>query len=224
MISGTPVSGETISGAPLTVASTGISGTLTATLGALVLVCTGTLALAGQATPTLGACTLVATGSSGGGVGVVAATLAPVTCSAAGALALTGQATPTLAPVTSVASGALSVTGSLAGTLAPVTLVARGLVTNGPPVDLPLIDPDHADPSWAHYRPVTPSDSVDIRLTSRRLTDAVYVGVAGDVAAVQQNGVAVVFTAVPAGAILPVQARRVNATGTTASGLVALYV
>lgn len=82
-------------------------------------------------------------------------------------------------------------------------------------------EPDAA--GWGQVLPVTPSDTVDLQPGSARLTDALYVGVAGDVAAVQQNGVAVLFTAVPAGGVLEVQVRRVNATGTTATGIAGLY-
>ena len=51
-----------------------------------------------------------------------------------------------------------------------------------------------------------------------------YVGVTGDVTAVPSGGgAAVLFKAVPAGAILPISVIRVNATGTTASQIVALF-
>jgi hypothetical protein len=65
---------------------------------------------------------------------------------------------------------------------------------------------------------LTPSDTVDLG----RLTDAVYVGGAGVVTAVLQHNRTAAFTAV-AGALLPIRVRRVNATGTTATLLVALY-
>lgn len=51
--------------------------------------------------------------------------------------------------------------------------------------------------------------------------DAVYVGVAGDVAIKDRDGTNVTYTAV-AGGIIPVQASLVMSTGTTASGLVGL--
>lgn len=70
------------------------------------------------------------------------------------------------------------------------------------------------------YEPITPSDAADFK---RGLTLAIWVGGGGDVAAVTQSGVPTVFAAVPAGAWLPLAARRINATGTTATGLVALY-
>lgn len=51
---------------------------------------------------------------------------------------------------------------------------------------------------------------------------ALYVGTTGNVAAVTIGGAAVTFVGVPAGAILPIQAIRVNSTNTTASNIVAL--
>jgi hypothetical protein len=64
---------------------------------------------------------------------------------------------------------------------------------------------------------ITPSDSVDI--TDRH--DAIYVGGAGNLVAVLPNGQTVTF-AVIAGQVLPIRVRRVNATLTTATGLVGL--
>lgn len=71
-------------------------------------------------------------------------------------------------------------------------------------------------PSTFFY-PVTPSDSEDFNFLA-----AIYVGTAGNVAAVREDGTAVTFTAVPAGSVLPILCRRVNATGTTASNIVAM--
>lgn len=68
---------------------------------------------------------------------------------------------------------------------------------------------------------VTPSDTVDF--PQRKLTKAIYVGTTGNVSAVRPDGVAVLFTAVPAGSILPIRCRRINATGTTASTIDALF-
>jgi hypothetical protein len=75
--------------------------------------------------------------------------------------------------------------------------------------------------SYNVFDPITPSDSVD--LPRPTLTSAIWVGGVGNVAAVMQNGVVVVFTAVPAGTWLPLAVRRINATNTTATLLVALY-
>ena len=53
---------------------------------------------------------------------------------------------------------------------------------------------------------------------------SVYVGTTGDVAVRPANGgAAVTFVGVPAGAVLPVRVIGVNATGTTASNLIAVY-
>ena len=66
---------------------------------------------------------------------------------------------------------------------------------------------------------ITPSDTIALPGGTTR---GVYVGGAGNVVALI-GGAAVTFTAVPAGSILPVAATRVNATGTTATALVALF-
>jgi hypothetical protein len=73
--------------------------------------------------------------------------------------------------------------------------------------------------SYTEWLPLTPSDTADLV----RFTDAILVGGAGDVAAVMQNNRAVTLTGLPAGAWVPIKARRINATGTTATALVALY-
>jgi hypothetical protein len=66
---------------------------------------------------------------------------------------------------------------------------------------------------------ITPSNTVDLP----RPSDAINVGAAGTLAAVLQTNQVVTLT-VTAGAVLPLRVRRVNATGTTATGLVALYL
>jgi hypothetical protein len=53
-------------------------------------------------------------------------------------------------------------------------------------------------------------------------TSGILVGVAGDVAVVFQDDSVAIFKCI-AGQILPVCAKRVNAVGTTATNLVALY-
>ncbi|CAB4187147.1 hypothetical protein UFOVP1601_51 [uncultured Caudovirales phage] len=65
---------------------------------------------------------------------------------------------------------------------------------------------------------ITKSDTVNFD----RLTDAIFVGGAGIVVVVFEGGEAVNFTCV-AGQILPVRAKRVNSTTTTATLMVALY-
>lgn len=65
---------------------------------------------------------------------------------------------------------------------------------------------------------ITPSDTVNFSSACR----AIYVGVTGDITAVV-NGTAVLFKNCQAGSIIPIVATRVNATGTAATNLVALY-
>lgn len=75
--------------------------------------------------------------------------------------------------------------------------------------------------SFNIWEPITPSNTVNL---PRGVTGGIWVGATGDVAAVMPNStVAVVLAAVPAGSWLPIAAMRINATGTTATGLVALY-
>lgn len=71
------------------------------------------------------------------------------------------------------------------------------------------------------FVPVTLDDAVDIPTGS---THAIYVGGAGNVVAVQENNVAVTFTGVPAGTLLPIRVKRINNTLTTATAILALYV
>lgn len=77
-----------------------------------------------------------------------------------------------------------------------------------------------SDPS-SLYAAVTPSDTSDsgeFAYVSR----ALYVGGAGDVVAISPSGASVTFSSVPAGTILPIRAKRIAATGTTATAIVYL--
>ena len=74
-----------------------------------------------------------------------------------------------------------------------------------------------SDPATS-YAALTPSDTTDEGTQFRGL----YIGVSGDVVVVGPNDSAVTFANVPVG-VLPVVGKRVNATGTTASSIVALY-
>lgn len=65
---------------------------------------------------------------------------------------------------------------------------------------------------------LTPSDTVN----EARQFEAIYVGGAGNIALVNQDGTSVVFTAVPVGSQLRVAGKRVNATLTTATLLVGI--
>jgi hypothetical protein len=77
-----------------------------------------------------------------------------------------------------------------------------------------------SDGSAGSFFAVTPSDVVGGNFTTP--ARGLYVGVAGNVSVVPAVGAAVTFVGVPAGYILPVEAIRVNATGTTATSIVGL--
>lgn len=78
--------------------------------------------------------------------------------------------------------------------------------------------------------PITPSDTINYdrstfsanAATKAIPADAVYVGGAGTVTVVYENGQTDQFTAV-AGEILPIRSIRINATGTAATLLAAMY-
>ncbi len=67
--------------------------------------------------------------------------------------------------------------------------------------------------------PIVPSDTATLSVTPR----ALYVGQGGNLALVMAGGQSVTFEGVPAGTLLPVRPQLVNATGTTAGALVALW-
>ena len=54
-------------------------------------------------------------------------------------------------------------------------------------------------------------------------TRAIWVGGAGDVSVVTRGGDTITFSGVPAGTLIPVRARRIRTTGTTATLLLGLY-
>ena len=73
---------------------------------------------------------------------------------------------------------------------------------------------------------VTPSNTVDIPSVSGGTSNngcVLYVGGAGDLKVDTVGGDAVTFVAVPAGSFIPVQVKRVYATGTSATSIVALW-
>ena len=67
--------------------------------------------------------------------------------------------------------------------------------------------------------PITPNYGSDLPVMPR----AIYVGIGGDLAVILADGDSVTLAAVPGGIILPVRARRVRQSGTSASALVALW-
>lgn len=66
---------------------------------------------------------------------------------------------------------------------------------------------------------VTPSDSADLSIGFCR---GILVGVAGALSVVTTSGTTVTFPVVVAGVIHPICATRIRATGTTATGIVAV--
>jgi len=70
-----------------------------------------------------------------------------------------------------------------------------------------------------HGQMVVPDDAAPLVHVSR----ALFVGEAGTLAVRLQDGTALVFANLPAGALLPIRVSHVLATGTDATGIVALW-
>lgn len=66
---------------------------------------------------------------------------------------------------------------------------------------------------------VTPDNSTEFNDVCR----ALYIGVGGDAVILLADGSAQTFKNLQSGQVLPVQARRVNSTNTTATNILALY-
>ena len=66
---------------------------------------------------------------------------------------------------------------------------------------------------------VTPHNTNELSYVTR----AVYVGGAGNVKVTMQDGGEVTFVDVPAGTVLPIRVKIVQATGTTATSIIALW-
>lgn len=69
------------------------------------------------------------------------------------------------------------------------------------------------------WKAVTPSDTVNLPAGCVGL----YIGGAGNIAAVGIDDVVATFTAIPVGGFLPIGPKRINATNTTATLILALY-
>jgi hypothetical protein len=67
---------------------------------------------------------------------------------------------------------------------------------------------------------VTPNDSTDL---SKGYTKGIYIGTSGDLSVILRDGSTAIFKSISAGVIHPISATRINATGTTASNIVAVY-
>lgn len=66
---------------------------------------------------------------------------------------------------------------------------------------------------------ITPNDSVDLNEISR----ALYIGSDGNVSVETGDGTILIFKNVVGGSILPLQVRKVLATGTTSADIVAMW-
>ncbi len=82
------------------------------------------------------------------------------------------------------------------------------------------------------YEAITPSDTVNFTGPSGGIANgpsgdplcqAVYIGVGGNAVFIRDDDTAITFTGVIAGSIIPVQAKRINDTSTTATDMVALF-
>lgn len=72
-------------------------------------------------------------------------------------------------------------------------------------------------PASNHFA-ITPHDSTNFTEECR----GIYVGVGGDIVVVTQNDDAVTYKNAQSGSIIPIRAKRVNSTSTTATNLVGL--
>lgn len=66
---------------------------------------------------------------------------------------------------------------------------------------------------------VTPNDSTDLAHPTR----GIYVGGTGNLSVILRGGDTVTFQNLVAGIIHPIQASRIRSTGTTATGIIAVY-
>lgn len=87
-----------------------------------------------------------------------------------------------------------------------------------PALDLYTDSPTGLDAPSMDAFAITPTDSTDLS----RITRAIYVGGGGDLNVTLRSGNTVKFTAVPQGTVLPVRAKQVQATGTTATLLIGM--
>jgi hypothetical protein len=67
---------------------------------------------------------------------------------------------------------------------------------------------------------VTPHDTNDL---AGGLTKGIYIGGSGDLKVTFENGSSATFTALSAGVIHPIAAKKIQATGTTATNILAVY-
>lgn len=76
----------------------------------------------------------------------------------------------------------------------------------------------HLESPAADAFAITPSDSADLTTSTR----SIYVGGSGDINLVTVDGTTILFSATVAGSVLPVRAKQILSTSTTATNLVGL--
>lgn len=74
------------------------------------------------------------------------------------------------------------------------------------------------------FRAVTPSDSVDLPKINNNWPAALRFGSSGNVVVENIDGQSVTLVGVTAGEQFPCSVKRVRSTGTTATGIVAIYL
>jgi hypothetical protein len=77
---------------------------------------------------------------------------------------------------------------------------------------------DYQDPARS-FKTITPHDTDGVAAGCR----ALWIGGEGDISVTDKSGEVTVFTAVPAGTMLPISPKLIMATGTTATPIIALY-
>ncbi|MCP1134332.1 hypothetical protein NKT34_13590 [Paenibacillus polysaccharolyticus] len=71
---------------------------------------------------------------------------------------------------------------------------------------------------------VTPSNTVNLTFPNGTTSSkAIYLDVSGNVSAVMEDGNSLTFTGLAAGVFHRMSVRRINSTGTTATGIKAMY-
>jgi hypothetical protein len=106
-----------------------VTGTLSATLGALALAAAATVGLSGAATPTLSAASATASGVVSV-AGATSSTLTAATATSTGTIALSGSASPALGAASLTSGGTVRVDGATSATLGAATVDAAGSVGN----------------------------------------------------------------------------------------------
>lgn len=87
-----------------------------------------------------------------------------------------------------------------------------------PAIDTMAQRGDTVDFSAKRLRAVTPHDTNELEFVAK----ALFVGTGGTISIIAQEDTAAVSLTVATGSIVPVRAKLVRATGTTATGIVAL--